>query len=103
MTENATTEPQVTKRRVEMGHAAGSPLAVDYIHPEHVDAYVADARTRWEFVEVADEPDAGPGGYDGEYTLPAHLDHPDAGVTRPATPGSETERLLAESRATQEG
>jgi hypothetical protein len=80
----------------------GNPLwhqAVDYVHDAHLAAYVADARTRWAYVGVSDEPDAGPGGYHGAYTLPAHLDHPDAGQYRPPTPGSEAERLLLEALA----
>jgi hypothetical protein len=40
-------------------------------------------------VEVSDEPDAGPGGYHGETTIPAHLNHPEAGVTFAATTPEE--------------
>lgn len=91
--------PEITKRRVTMTslvarvNAAdpdGDPVierhqAVDYVLPEHLDAYVADAALRWHSVTVSDEPDAGPGGYDGATHVPAHLDLPDAGVTYPAT------------------
>lgn len=77
-------DDQVTKRRVTMTSFVttvdeeGRPSvhehkAVDYVLPEHLDAYVADAKTRWQSVQVSDEPDAGPGGYDGDTNLPAHL------------------------------
>jgi hypothetical protein len=87
---------EITKRRVTMRNVVfagtddnGQDVfhehgAVDYVHPEHLDVYVADAEAKGWKVQVADEPDAGPGGWGGEYTLPAHLNHPDAGVTRPA-------------------
>jgi hypothetical protein len=58
---------------------------VDYVLPEILNAYVEDAQTRWPTVTVSDEPDAGPGGYDGATHYPAHLDHPLAGTTVPAT------------------
>lgn len=85
------TDPRVTKRRVTMKsvslNATGDTItyeAVDYVRPDHLDAYVADARTRWQAVTVSDEPDAGPGGYEGETFVPAHLPLPDAGVLYPA-------------------
>ena len=60
------TDPRIDKRRVTMKSirlsADGSTIteeAVDYVRPDHLDAYVADARTRWQLVEVSDEPDAG--------------------------------------------
>jgi hypothetical protein len=83
--------PDITKRRVTMTSTVATPTgvaqhqAIDYVRPDHLDAYVADARTRWQLVEVSDEPDAGPGGYDGATFVPAHLPLPDAGVTYPAT------------------
>ena len=65
--------------------------AVDYVRPDHLDAYVADARTKWQNVEVSEEPDAGPGGYEGQTAFPDHLPLTDAGVVYPATdPGAET-------------
>lgn len=67
----------------------------DYVRPDHLDAYVADARTKWQFVDVSAEPDAGPLGYHGPTAVPAHLPLPDAGVVYPATPGSDAERALA--------
>lgn len=84
--------PQVTKRKVTMRNIQLAPdgatveqKAEDYVTPDFLDAYVADARTRWQHVEVSDKPDAGPGGYDGATVIPARLDHPDAGTVRPAT------------------
>jgi len=92
-------DPRVTKRRVTMTtfvlsnelDEQGRPVvqkheAVDYVRPDFIDAYVADARTRWERVEVSDEPDAGPAGYDGPTSVPTDLDHPLAGQAFPATP-----------------
>lgn len=73
-------DPRITKRRVTMRSARmlqdGTIVTeecTDYVLPEHLDLYVADARTRWQSVEVSEEPDAGPGGYDGDTALPAHL------------------------------
>lgn len=86
------TDQRVTKRRVTMRSISALPdgetavhEAVDYVRPDFLEAYVADARTKWQVVEVSDEPDAGPGGYDGQTHVPAHLDHPFAGQTFPAT------------------
>lgn len=91
------TDPRIDKRRVTMRSstlagvdADGNDVyrvmeAVDFVRPDFLDAYVADARTRWQVVEVSDEPDAGPGGYDGATHVPAGLDHPLAGQTFPAT------------------
>jgi hypothetical protein len=59
--------------------------AVDYVRPDFLDAYVADARTRWQSVEVSEEPDAGPGGYHGETNVPEGLNHPLAGRSFAAT------------------
>lgn len=86
------TDPRVTKRRVTMRSATlgadgeiHTMEAVDYVRPDILAAYVADARTRWQQVEVSDEPDAGPGGFDGATHVPARLDHPLAGATFAAT------------------
>ena len=57
----------------------------DYVRPDFLDAYLADARTRWQLVTVADEPDAGPAGYHGATHVPADLEHPLAGQTFAAT------------------
>lgn len=98
MTKQSTT-PEITKRRVTMTNVIvtereGEILtqrvqAVDYVRPDFLDAYVADAKTRWELVQVADEPDAGPAGYHGQTHVPDHLDHPLAGQTFPETPKAE--------------
>lgn len=58
---------------------------VDYVRPDFLDAYVAEAKTHWQSVAVSDEPDAGPGGYHGETHVPASLAHPLAGQTFEAT------------------
>lgn len=85
----------VDKRRVTMRNVTAfiaedgkvgttEQVATDYVRPDHLEAYVADAKTRWAHVEVSDEPDAGPGGYDGQTAVPANLDLPDAGSIYPA-------------------
>lgn len=86
-------EPEITKRRVEMrssvavgvdaeGHTLYQDhIATDYVRPDFLDAYVADAKTRWQLVTVSDEPDAGPGGYHGQTAVPEPLAHPLAGQT----------------------
>lgn len=86
------TDDRVTKRKVTMRNVSLLPTgetatmeATDYVRPDFLDAYVADAQTRWQYVEVADEPDAGPAGYDGQTVIPARLNHPDAGRTFAAT------------------
>jgi len=85
------TKPEITKRRVIMTNAIATPdgirthVVTDYVRPDHLDAYVTDAKERWQMVEVSDEPDAGPGGYDGATFVPDHLPLPDAGTTYPAT------------------
>jgi hypothetical protein len=73
--------PEVDKRKVTMKSvtmgANGLVIeqeASDYVRPDLLDAYVADARTRWQSVVVGDEPDAGPAGYDGETAIPSHLE-----------------------------
>lgn len=91
--------PEITKRRVTMTNVVVTERegqivtqriqATDYVRPDFLDAYVADARTRWELVQVSDEPDAGPGGYHGQTFVPEHLDHPLAGQTFPETPKAE--------------
>lgn len=85
------TDPRVTKRRVTCRSIALTPTGdiaettkIDYVRPDHLEAYLVDARERFQFVEVSDEPDAGPDGYEGATTVPEYLDLPDAGVTYPA-------------------
>jgi hypothetical protein len=96
-----TLDPRVDKRRVTMTSfepagvdTDGQPRwhkheAVDYVRPDFLDAYVADAQTRWQNVVVSDEPDAGPAGYDGATHVPASLDHPLAGQAFAATTPTE--------------
>jgi hypothetical protein len=70
----------ITKRRVTMTSYIATPvgfdthLAVDYVGPELIDAYVADASLRWQLVEVSVDLDAGPGGFYGDTIVPAHLE-----------------------------
>ena len=80
-------EQEVTKRKVTMRSVSLLPdgttatmEATDYVRPDHLDAYVADDQTRWQQVEVSDEVDAGPGGYQGQTAVPAGLGVPAAGV-----------------------
>lgn len=87
-----TTDPRITKRRVTMRNPVMLPNgepgvveAIDFVRPDFLDAYVTDARTRWDSVIVSDEPDAGPGGYHGETHVPAGLIHELAGQTFAAT------------------
>lgn len=89
-------DPRVTKQKVTMTSVFAvmdgngivevqQQQAIDYVRPDILDAYVTDAKTRWQSVIVTDEKDAGPGGYDGQTHIPASLDHPLAGTTDPAT------------------
>lgn len=98
MPPNQKQDARVDKRRVTMVGFAfagldddGQPAfmrheAVDFVRPDILDAYLADARTRWQTVEVSDEPDAGPAGYEGATHVPESLNHPLAGQTFPAIP-----------------
>lgn len=66
---------RVTMRSVSLS-AAGATVeheAVDYVPASILDAYVDDARGKWQSVVVSDGPDHGPGGVDGETHYPAHL------------------------------
>jgi hypothetical protein len=56
-------------------------IAEDYVPVEILDAYVADARTRWQTVTVGEEHEDGPGGQDGKVVVPKGLDHELAGKT----------------------
>jgi hypothetical protein len=51
----------------------GMHKATDHVALEHLDAYEADARTRWQSVTHGDEHDPGPGGDDGDYTIHPHM------------------------------
>lgn len=56
----------------------------DYVPVDILDAYLADARERWQFVEVvSDEHDPGPAGDKGLTHYPHHLSagHPNQGKT----------------------
>lgn len=120
------TDERVTKRRVTcrsssivpgMTGPKGEPVTqiwtkVDYVRPDFLDAYVAHARQMWQDVEVSDEPDAGPGGYDGATYIPHDFavrvpdpaapdgyrierrpfNHPDAGTYFPATGDKRPEK-----------
>lgn len=83
MARRSQSDPAITKRRVTMRKAfldaAGNPVVQevnDFVRPDFLDAYVADAKTRWDSVAVSAEPDAGPGGFDGATYVPKNLDHP---------------------------
>lgn len=91
------TDERVTKRRVTMQSSfltgavddQGRPeiataSATDYVLPEVLDAYVSDAKTRWQLVQVSDEADAGPGGYGGATFIGPQLNHPMANTYFPA-------------------
>lgn len=99
-------EPVITKRKVTMRSATLLPdgqiaetRCEDYVRPDFLDAYVADARTRWQVVEVSAEPDAGPAGYDGPTHIPAGLAVPNAGTYYPPTPGTDVAEAYAEQTA----
>ncbi len=72
------TDERIDKRRVTMTNVVALPGGreqrhemVDYVRPHQLEGYVADAKTRWQSVEVSEEYDAGPAGYDGDtYDLP---------------------------------
>lgn len=93
-------DPRITKRKVTMTSWITVPTevdgpdgpiklekheVVDFIRPDFLDAYVEDARTRWQQVRISEQPDAGPAGYDGATHIPATLKHPLAGQTFEAT------------------
>jgi hypothetical protein len=102
-------DSEVTKRRVTMRNevfvgrdADNNPLfqlheAIDYVRPDFLDAYVENARRNWSSVEVSEEPDAGPLGFDGPTWVPDFLDHPDAGQYYPPTSGSKVEAALVKA------
>lgn len=91
-------DPRVDKRCVTMTNWIPVPPAEegdtptfrvhqvkDYVRPDLLDAYVADAETRWQDVKVSKDPDAGPAGYHGQTFVPANLEHPLAGQVFAAT------------------
>lgn len=67
---------KVTMRNVTLladGNTANLEVT-DYVPVDILDAYVADAKTRWQFVDVGTEHDPGPAGDEAETVVPAHLD-----------------------------
>lgn len=97
-------DDRITKKRVTMKSVTmqrdgsiATHEAVDYVREDFLDAYVADAQARWQYIEVSDEYDAGPGGYDGSTYVPEALDVPDAGTFYEATgERAEEERAAAD-------
>ena len=61
----------MAKHKVTM--TRGAELATDYVPDEILQAYVADAETRWDSVEVSEDEDYGPSGPAGETVIPEHL------------------------------
>lgn len=64
---------EVEKRKVTMTSVfllpdgkTGKHEATDYVPVDMLDAYVADAQTRWQHVEVGKKNDHGPGGPKGK-------------------------------------
>ena len=107
MTETPVDE-RITKKRVTMKSVTlqrdGTMVtheATDYVREDFLDAYVADAQTRWQYVAVSDEYDAGPGGFDGSTYVPAALDVPDAGTFYEATGERAEEERVALEEAQQ--
>jgi hypothetical protein len=73
------------RRRVTMTNAVATANGVeihqaeDFVDITHIDAYVADAKTRWQAVTVGDEPDDGPAGAAGSYDVAAATTPPQEG------------------------
>ncbi len=95
-------DERITKKRVTMKSAMlrrdgaiEMHEATDYVREDFLEAYVTDALTRWQFVEVSEEYDAGPGGYHGSTYVPEGLDHPEAGVFHEATGDRAAEERAA--------
>lgn len=116
-------EKEITKRRVTMRSAVMAPdgmvhthEAVDYVRPDFLDAFVQDAKRRWQYVEVSEEPDAGPAGWDGATSIPKGVDvhlpdgstdyhefpHPLAGTYYPATDCTDCTHAPEGARLVQE-
>lgn len=66
---------KVTMRNVTLtaDGATATNEVTDYVPSDILDVYVADARTRWQYVGVSDGPEAHPEGVT-ETTVPAHLE-----------------------------
>lgn len=102
-------DQQITKRRVTMSSVSLGPdgevlthQAVDYVRPDFLEVYVEDAKTRWQRVDVAEEPDAGPAGYGGATYIPAGLEHPDANTYYPASDCKKCKHAPAGARVVKE-
>ncbi len=78
-------EPSIEKRKVTMTSVearmaddgqvvVAEHQAVDYVPLDILDAYVTDARGKWQHVTVGDEHDPGPAGDSGDTTIPTHLE-----------------------------
>lgn len=66
---------KVTMRNVALNAdgAVAEYVCTDYVPSAILDVYVADARTRWQFVGVSDEPESHPTSDEAPVT-PAHLE-----------------------------
>ena len=63
---------RIEKRRVHMS-TPGVAEATDYVPVSILDDYVADAKQKWQIVEVGTTHDPGPAGDEGPTHYPAHL------------------------------
>ena len=102
----AEAEPVITKRKVTMKSITALPngetaeiSCEDYVRPDFLDAYLADVRGKWQVVEVGDEPDEGPAGFDGPTFISPELNVPNAGTYYPPTPGTDVAEEYAELTA----
>lgn len=90
-TDERITKKRVTARSVSLAPSPDLPNLewerVDYVREDFLDEYVAALRAsgRWQTIEVSEEYDAGPGGYDGATYVPAGIAHPLANSYFPAT------------------
>lgn len=102
-------DPRITKKRVTMTSAvilppgedgqirSGQVQAIDYVREDILDAYVDNAKSSWDLVQVSEEYDAGPLGFDGPTYIPDVLPVQNAGLYYPATSGSDVEAALVEA------
>jgi hypothetical protein len=71
-----TDKKKITMRSVGLspdGKTSVNYEALDYVPEAYVEAYVADALIRWQYVEVSEGYDSGPGGDKGQTHIPPHL------------------------------
>jgi hypothetical protein len=73
MNKEDTQVAKIEKRHVVM--IKGPHRAEDYVPVDILDAYVEDAKTRWEHVIVGDAHNPGPAGDEGATVIPRHLAH----------------------------